>query len=99
MTRDGVDHVAPDRHGWLPIHLIPLATGWWAAGTRTLDCVAEPMVIEGITTHGHIVVARYSADGQYNDRWVSEVGDIVYRLTHGRPHPGRRVSWIRRRPV
>jgi len=96
MIRDGVDLIEPDRHGWMPIDAIPIATGWWTAGTRTLDVVAEPMLIEGLTTHGAVVLARYSADGLYNDRWVNDLGDVVYRLTHARPRANRRISWRRK---
>lgn len=84
MIKDGADRVAPDCHGWVPIKDIALATGHWCADADGLDVIAEPMVIEGVTTFGKIVLARYYADGSYRDTWTSMTGDIVYRLTHAR---------------
>lgn len=85
MTKDGVNPSVADDFGWLPIDQIPLALGYWAAGTQTLHVHAEAIMIEGVTTSGEIVIAVYRADGDYVDRWMNPAWTRQYRLTHGRP--------------
>ncbi len=80
MIRDGLDAVDPDTRGWLPIDRAPLATNVYSG----CDIAADPMRIEGITTHGRIVEAWYFAAGDYQDRWCDVTGRMFYRLTHFR---------------
>lgn len=83
MIRDGLAEPKPDAYGWLPIDELPLATGQWTLDPCTVT--ASPRIIEGVTTSGRFVTARYHATGDYSDRWVSLCGRFTYRLTHGRP--------------
>lgn len=80
MIKDGVDTVVADYRGWLPIAEAPLATNVYSGR----DIAADPMRIEGITTHGRIVEAWYYAASDYLDRWCDVTGRVVYRLTHFR---------------
>lgn len=82
MIRDGLAEPKPDAYGWLPIDALPLASGGWSLDPLTV--VATPHVIEGITTNGRYVTARYHARGDYQDRWGSLCGRFTYRLSHGR---------------
>lgn len=80
MIKD-LGRVTPDCHGWVPVEDAMLATGNWSDHYYVS---AEPIRVEGLTTHGRMVEAVYFADGQYRDRWCSPDGDVEYRLTHVR---------------
>lgn len=67
------------REGWRDISTAPLAKRY-----RYNEC-AFPAEIEGLTTHGMTVIARYCANGTYEDQWTNLTGKVVFQLTHWRP--------------
>jgi hypothetical protein len=58
--------------GWIPIEDAPLEPG--------ID-----VEVEGLTSDGRRILARYWARGDYVDRWTDRGANLLLDLTHWRP--------------
>lgn len=91
MIRDGIDHPSVARKlrkdGWADISTALLATANVINLDAGIDVTVDPIIVEGLTSHGYIVEAHYDATGDYEDRWTNRFGNVVYLLTHWRPMP------------
>lgn len=87
MIRDGVDAQPVARRlrreGWRDISTVTFADHY--SGCLRMGLTVRPTIIEGLTSHGVTVLARYDASGDYEDRWTNISGTIAFNLTHWRP--------------